>query len=65
MDEMLSKPGDFVESVQSSTNSVINNGTRTDDAKATDEEISIAKRMKVPIEKYMEQKKRMNFQPAA
>jgi uncharacterized coiled-coil protein SlyX len=60
MEEMMAKPEVFVESVETRVDSKIGDkGTNND--KLSDEELRIAKRMKVTPEQYMEQKKKMRF----
>lgn len=60
MDELIGKPGDFIEPVGQSTNVSATHQTTQSD-KATDEEEKQAKKMKVPIERYLEMKRKMRF----
>jgi hypothetical protein len=63
MDDLIGKPGDFIEPVGQSTNVSATHQQVTDD-KGTDEEIRQAKKMKMPIERYLEAKKKMRFSAA-
>jgi|SRR5665213_848763 len=61
MEELMSKPDTFIESGSTNVDMKIGDDKQPD--KGTDEEAKIASRMKIPLEKYLEQKKKMKFGP--